>query len=39
LEINFTLQLGEAFAGLGDTKKKNEYFEKANQLLEKTKRR
>jgi len=39
LEINFTLQLGEACAGLGDTKKKNEYFEKANQLLEKTKKR
>lgn len=39
LEINFNLQLGEACAGLGDTKKKNEYFEKANQLLEKTKKK
>jgi tetratricopeptide (TPR) repeat protein len=38
LEINFNLQLGEASAGLGDHKNKNAYFEKANQLLEKTKK-
>lgn len=39
LEINFNLQLGEASAGLGDTKKKNAYFEKANQLLDQTKKK
>ena len=33
LEINFNLQLGEAFSGLGDFKKKEQYFAKANQLL------
>jgi tetratricopeptide (TPR) repeat protein len=33
LEINFNLQLGEAYNGLGDFKKKDEYFSKANQLL------
>ncbi|TRX24519.1 cytochrome C biosynthesis protein [Flavobacterium franklandianum] len=33
LEINFNLQLGEAFNGLGDFKKKEQYFTKANQLL------
>ncbi|WP_298395727.1 tetratricopeptide repeat protein [Flavobacterium sp.] len=39
LEINFNLQLGEAFNGLGDMKKKDLYFSKANQLLEKQKRK
>ena len=33
LETNFNLQLGEAFNGLGDFKKKEQYFVKANQLL------
>ena len=33
LEINFNLQLGEAFNGLGDFAKKEQYFTKANQLL------
>ncbi len=38
LEINFNLQLGEAYNGLGDMKKKDLYFSKANALLEKTKK-
>ena len=33
LELNFNLQLGEAYNGLGDLKKKELYFAKANQLL------
>jgi len=33
LEINFNIQLGEAFNGLGDSKKKEFHFSKANQLL------
>ena len=33
LETNFNLQLGEAYNGLGDFKKKEQYFAKANQLL------
>jgi tetratricopeptide (TPR) repeat protein len=33
LEVNFNLQLGEAYNGLGDFKKKEMYFGKANQLL------
>lgn len=33
LEINFNIQLGEAYNGLGDQKKKDFYFSKANQLL------
>jgi tetratricopeptide (TPR) repeat protein len=33
LETNFNLQLGEAYNGLGDFKKKEQYFTKANQLL------
>ncbi|MCW2118016.1 tetratricopeptide repeat protein [Flavobacterium sp. 7A] len=35
LEINFNIQLGEAYNGLGDTVKKELYFSKANQLLKK----
>ena len=35
LEINFNIQLGEASNGLGDFKKKEAYFTKANQLLKK----
>ena len=33
LEINFNIQLGEACSGLGDSKKKEMYFSKADQLL------
>lgn len=33
VEINFNIQLGEASAGLGDVKKKESYFLKAEQLL------
>lgn len=33
LEINFNIQLGEAYNSLGDFKKKEVYFSKANQLL------
>ena len=35
LEANFYIQLGEAYYGLGDAKKKELYFSKANQLLKK----
>lgn len=34
LEINFNLQLAEAYNGLGDFKKKDSYFAKANQLTQ-----
>ncbi len=37
LEINFNIQLGEAYNGLGDFKKKEMYFSKANQLLKEKK--
>lgn len=37
LEINFNIQLGEAYNGLGDTKKKEFYFSKAEQLLKEKK--
>jgi tetratricopeptide (TPR) repeat protein len=33
LEVNFNLQLGEAHNGLGDFKKKEQYFAKANELV------
>lgn len=33
LEINFNIQLGEASHGLGDEKKKEQYFTRANELL------
>ncbi len=35
LEINFNVQLGEAYNGLGDQKKKEIYFSKADSLLKK----
>lgn len=35
LEINFNIQLGNAYNGLGDVKKKEFYFSKANQLQKK----
>ena len=38
LEINFNLQLGETYNGLGDMKKKDLYFSKANTLIEKQKK-
>ena len=37
LEINFNIQLGEAYNGLGDMKKKEKYFSKANELINKQK--
>ena len=37
LEINFNLQLGEAYNSLGDFIKKDAYFLKANALIEKQK--
>lgn len=37
LEANFNIQLGEAYNGLGNAKKKEEYFLKANELLKKKK--
>ncbi len=33
LEINFNIQLGEAYNGLGDVAKKEKYFKKADLLL------
>ncbi|WP_439227041.1 tetratricopeptide repeat protein [Flavobacterium sp. ARAG 55.4] len=37
LEINYYIQLGESYNGLGDTSKKEFYFSKANELLKKQK--
>jgi tetratricopeptide (TPR) repeat protein len=37
LEINFNIQLGEAYNGLGDQTKKYTYFNKAEQLLKQKK--
>ena len=37
LQINFNIQLGEAYNGLGDFKKKEQYFSKANELLKEKK--
>lgn len=37
LEINFNIQLGEAYNGLGDSIKKEFYFSKANQLIKEKK--
>ncbi|WP_163396227.1 tetratricopeptide repeat protein [Flavobacterium limi] len=37
MEANFNIQLGEAYNGLGDAKKKEEYFLKANELLKQKK--
>jgi tetratricopeptide (TPR) repeat protein len=34
LEINFNLQLAEVYNGLGDFKKKDSFFAKANQLIQ-----
>ncbi|MDN3678394.1 tetratricopeptide repeat protein [Flavobacterium paronense] len=38
LEINFNIQLGEAYSGLGDINKKEKYFAKADQLIKKQKK-
>ena len=38
LEINFNIQLGEASSGLGDMKKKEQYFSKANELIKNQKK-
>jgi tetratricopeptide (TPR) repeat protein len=38
LEINFNLQLAEAYKGLGDFKKKDRFFAQANQLIQKKKK-
>jgi len=38
LEINFNIQLGEAYTGLGDAAKKEKYFTKANELIKKQKK-
>ena len=38
LQTNVTIQLGEAFAGMGDVKKKEFYFNEANELLKKIKK-
>ncbi|WP_445453351.1 tetratricopeptide repeat protein [Flavobacterium sp. 25HG05S-40] len=38
LEINFNIQLGEAYNGLGDATKKEKYFIKANELIKKQKK-
>lgn len=38
LEINFNLQLAEAYNGLGDFKKKDSFFAQANQLIQKKKK-
>lgn len=37
LDINFNIQLGEAYNGLGDLKKKEAYFLKADKLLKQKK--
>lgn len=38
LEINFKLQLAEAYNGLGDFNKKDSFFAQANQLIQKKKK-
>ena len=38
LEINFNIQLGEAYTALGDMKKKEKYFSKADELIKKQKK-
>jgi tetratricopeptide (TPR) repeat protein len=38
LEINFTIQLGEAYNGIGDIKKRDSYFSKAEELMKKQKK-
>ena len=38
LEINFNIQLGEAYSGLGDVNKKDKYFSKADELIKNQKK-
>ena len=38
LEVNFNIQLGESYNGLGDMKNKEKYFTKANELINKKKK-
>ncbi len=38
LQTNFNIQLGEAYSGLGDIKKKEFYFNTANELIKKVKK-
>ena len=38
LEINFNIQLGEAYSGLGNVSKKDKYFSKADELIKKQKK-
>ncbi len=38
LEINFNIQLGEAYHGLGDAKKKEKYFSRADELIKSQKK-
>jgi tetratricopeptide (TPR) repeat protein len=38
LEINFNIQLSEAYSGLGDVNKKEKYFAKADELIKKQKK-
>ncbi len=37
LEMNFNIQLGEAYSALGDTNKREQHFKKANQILNSSK--
>ena len=37
LEMNFNIQLGEAYSGLGDKKQMEKHFQKADQILKKGK--
>lgn len=37
LEMNFNIQLGEAFSGMGDKKQMEKHFQKAEQILKKGK--
>ncbi len=39
LEANFYIQIGEAYFGLGDAAKKEEYFRKADKLLNQSKKK
>jgi tetratricopeptide (TPR) repeat protein len=39
LEINMNIQLGEAYSGLGDQKKKEQYFIKADKLIQQQKKK
>jgi tetratricopeptide (TPR) repeat protein len=38
LEINWNIQLGQTYLGLGDVSKKEQYYKRANDLIEKSKK-